>query len=136
LNYLILGEAFSKASESGVIFKGMSKPLTKDEIFKKLMNRYKEKDSKILKEVAYNLCLASTTEASLEERASRALNRIQATPRPQEPLKQMAAKQHQNKLSVCGICKMPMKTVKLLEDRSAYYCPDHRVTVPFPKDEE
>lgn len=113
----------------------MSKPLSKDEILKKLVSQYKDKDSKILKEVAYNLSLASVTEASLEDRASRALSRIKAAPVPQEPLQKVASKANHSKLSVCSICKMPMKTVKLLEDRSAYYCPDHRIAVPFPKDE-
>jgi len=115
----------------------MTKHLTKDEIFRVLASRYQDKDPKTLKEVAYNLSLASVTNSSLEERAARALQQIQSAPiGAGSPLRQAAAKSVHGKLSVCPICKMGMKTVKLMEDRAAYYCPDHRIAIPFPIEEE
>ena len=114
----------------------MGTPLSKDDIFRVLASRYQDKEPKILKEIAYNLSLASITRSSLEERAARALQQIQSAPVDYGVLRQAASKSVQNKLSICPICKMGMKIVKLMEDRSAYYCPDHRITVPFPIEEE
>lgn len=113
----------------------MDTPLSRDEIFQVLAGLHQDQDPKVLKEVAYNLSLASTSSSSLEERAARALNRIKASPAlPQGVLRSTATKSAHGKLSICPICKMEMKPVKLLEARSAYYCPDHRITVPFPKE--
>jgi hypothetical protein len=114
--------------------------MSKDEILKKLVSKYTSEDAKILKEAAYNLALASTTEANLDERAARALRLLHAAKvhQDQAPLTKSAAKAQSSALSVCPICKTKMRTVKLIEDRDAFYCQDHRVVVPFPSvsDEE
>jgi len=107
--------------------------LTKDQIFKKLAAKFKDKDEKSLKEVSYNLSLASTvTESNLEEKAAKALEKLQGSGFLSMPLDHAARMKNKNKLSICPICKMDMQTVKLLEDRRAFYCKDHRIVVPYP----
>jgi hypothetical protein len=113
--------------------------LSRDEILNKLIAKYASEDLKNLKEAAYNLALASTTEATLEERASKALRLLHAAKsQAPSPLTKSAEKAQSSFLSVCPICKCKMRTVKLIEDRDAFYCQDHRVVVPFPSvsDEE
>jgi len=112
----------------------MSKPLSKDEIHRILAGRYKDEDPQTIKEISYNLALASTSEGSLNERARLALQRIKSAPQAPSPLSQQASSQTQGRLNVCPICKSSMETVKLMEDRSAHYCPDHKIVVPFPKE--
>jgi hypothetical protein len=113
-----------------------SKQLNRDQIFEKLTSHYRDQTPKVLKEVAYNLALANTTEANLADRASKALERIKASPPyPENPLKQSAAASNQSRLNVCPICKMGMKTVKNVEGRSMFYCPDHKIAVPHPVQE-
>lgn len=106
--------------------------LTKEQIFKKLAQRFKDKDETILKEVAYNLAMASVTEAGLEERAEKALEKLQSSGFISMPLERAVNSKNKNKLSICPICKMDMQTVKLLEDRNAFYCKDHKIVVPYP----
>lgn len=113
----------------------MSKLLSKDQIFKVLRAKFADQNEKTIREISYNLCLANTTESSLEERARRALDKISASPMGATPLNQSAKSAQHGKLSICPICKMGMKTVKLLEGHPAYYCPDHRITVKFPKED-
>jgi hypothetical protein len=113
--------------------------LSRDEILNKLIAKYASEDLKNLKEAAYNLALASTTEATLEERAAKALRLLHAAKaQAPSPLTKSAEKATSSFLSVCPICKCKMRTVKLIEDRDAFYCQDHRVVVPFPSvsDEE
>ena len=106
--------------------------LSKDQIFNKLKERYASENQKLLNEVAYNLSLASTNENTLEERAAKALQALRARATMASPLEQTATKKEKTSLSVCPICKCGMRTVKLIEDRDAFYCPDHRIVVPFP----
>lgn len=105
--------------------------MSKDEILSKLIEKYASEDRTILKEAAYNLALASTTASNLEERAARALKLLSASKAP-TPLARAATKVQHSAFSNCPICKMGMQTVKLIEDRNAFYCSDHRVVVPFP----
>lgn len=110
--------------------------LKKEEIFKIISSTHKEESPQTLKEVAYNLALASTTTSNLAERAARAVEKLRNQEKPHAPLTQAAVKQESNSLSICPICKFKMKTVKLLEDRSAFYCQDHKIVVPFPAIDE
>jgi hypothetical protein len=108
----------------------MSKSLSKDEIYCILAGTHKDQDPKILKEISYNLALASTTQGSLDERARRALSRINAAPQAASPLVEQVRSQQQQKK--CPICKSAMEIVKLLEGRPAHFCPSHNVTEPLP----
>jgi hypothetical protein len=111
--------------------------LTRDEIYQKLKAANAEQPEKVLKEVSYNLALAGVTASTLEERAAMALQRIKSE-HGSNALSHEAKKNEKTSLSKCPICRFDMKTVKLLEDRNAFYCPDHRIVVPFPSvsDEE
>lgn len=106
--------------------------LTKEQIFNKLKQKFKDKDEKLLREVSYNLSIASVTEANLEERAGNALKKLQGSGFVSMPLDHAVRNRNKNKLSTCPICKMDMQTVKLLEDRNAFYCRDHKIVVPYP----
>ena len=111
--------------------------LTREQILEKLRERYAQEPETKLREIAYNLTLASTVEANWVERADRAVKRLQGhNLHAQTPLGLEANKNAQAQLSSCPICKFPMRTVKLLEDKDAFFCPDHRVCVPFPKPDE
>jgi hypothetical protein len=113
--------------------------MTKDQILRKLIQRYPSESTKVLNEVSYNLALASVDESTLETRAAKALDRLRGANHPQHPhspLTVEAMKNQKQSLSSCPICKHTMKTVKLLEDRNAFYCGDHRIVVPFPVVEE
>ena len=112
--------------------------MTKNQILQILSQRYPSESPKVLNEVAYNMALASVDESSIDQRAAKALDRLKASQMFDQPsaLSHEATKNKKQALSVCQICKQPMKTVKLLEDRNAYYCGDHRIVVPFPIVEE
>jgi hypothetical protein len=113
----------------------MSQALTKDEIYRILATRHSGQDPKILKEISYNLALASTTESSLDGRAAQALKRLQGdTNPPSKVLHQAAQAASHNQRNRCPICKSAMEVVKLLEDQPAYHCVQHKITEPFPKE--
>ena len=110
--------------------------LKKDQILKILTQRYQTETPRLLNEVAYNLALASTTEANLDARASRAFDKLRGLVKPNQPLTEAATRQEANQISVCPVCKCKMKTVKLLDDRNAFYCHDHKIVVPFPSQDQ
>ena len=112
--------------------------MTKNQILQILNQRYPSESPKVLNEVSYNLALASVDETTIDRRAAQALDRLKAAQmvEVQSPLSHEAQKNKKQALSVCQICKQPMKTVKLLDDRNAFYCGDHRIVVPFPVVEE
>lgn len=112
--------------------------MTKNQILQILSQRYPSESPKVLNEVAYNMTLANVDESTIDRRAAHALERLKSSQmvQVQSPLAHEAARNKKQALSVCQICKQPMKTVKLLEDRNAYYCNDHRIVVPFPIVEE
>ena len=114
------------AADAGSYSQGMDR----SSIYRKLRERFKDEKPELLQEVAYNLALGSVT-ADLEIRAAGAIERLRARQHT-SPLEAEAKKSQANFLSICPICKCGMRSVKLLEDRDAFYCPDHRIVVPFP----
>ena len=106
--------------------------MDRSSIYKKLRERFKDEKPELLQEVAYNLALGSVVTADLETRAASAIERLRPRQHAASPLASEAKKSEANFLSICPICKCGMRSVKLLEDRDAFYCPDHRIVVPFP----
>lgn len=107
-----------------------SKTLSKDEIYRTLRKHHASEPDKVLLEASYNLAIAEVSEETLMEKAAKAIQRINSAPEKQSPLgAQQAARQD---LATCPICRIAMSSVKLLEDKPAWYCADHRIVVPKP----
>ena len=108
--------------------------LSREQIQKRLVERYGSEDPKLLKEISYNLTVAGTTEANLESRAELALKRLRAALPCQagEAMHQATQTTAHNKLSTCPICKTGMRSVKIMDDRQVYFCTQHRVAQPYP----
>lgn len=107
--------------------------LKREEILSKLKVEFKDQDEKLLKEVSYNLALANIDWGSLTLRAQQALDKLKGSKSsPLSALEKEAYKTYSKVLSSCPICKQDMRLVKLMEERPAFYCPDHRVCQPLP----
>lgn len=112
----------------------------KDQIYRQLVQRYASESPLVLKEAAYNLSLASTDGQTVEandkfwDKAQQAIARIkQAQPQNKHSMLSEAAKKaYSSALAICPLCKMKMNLVKLLDDRQAFYCQDHKVCQPLP----
>lgn len=112
----------------------------KDQIYRQLVQRYASESPSVLKEAAYNLSLGSVETAAIEgnadfwNKAQQAIARIkQAQPAPgTSMLSEAAKKAYSSALSICPLCKVKMNLVKLLDDRQAFYCQDHKVCQPLP----
>jgi hypothetical protein len=107
--------------------------LTKEEIYRELSKHYASEPEKILREASYNLALASISGDELMLKASRAIERLKQYGNSPDALQ--ASKSQKPVLSYCPICKFEMVSVKLLDDKPAWHCPDHRITVPKPVEE-
>lgn len=107
-----------------------SKKLSKDEILQLLKSHHASEETAILNEVSYNLAIASIAQDRLLEKASAAITKLKQY-RPISALSQ-AKNNTPPPLHYCPVCKFEMETVKLLEDKAAWYCPDHRIVVPKP----
>lgn len=110
----------------------------KDDIYRKLKQRYAAEDASILKEAAYNLSIANVVESSFWEKADQAVARIKEAQANKKPsmLSEAAKKAYSSALSNCPICKQKMNLVKLLDERQAFYCMDHKICQPLPVDGE
>jgi hypothetical protein len=107
----------------------------KDQIYRKLIQRYASEQPSVLKEAAYNLSLGSVevVEADFWNKATQAIGRIkEAQARPNTMLSEAAKKAYSSALAVCPLCKQKMNLVKLLDDRQAFYCQDHKICQPLP----
>lgn len=108
--------------------------MKKDEIYRELVKHYISESPLVLKEAAYNLSMASVVKADFWEKAGKAVARIKESQVLAKPsiLSEAAKKAYSSALSICPICKSKMNLVKLLEDREAFYCPDHKIIQPLP----
>lgn len=106
----------------------------KDQIFKKLVQRYASESTTTLKEAAYNLSLANVVEGEFWDRAEKAINKIRQhqASGSSSILSEAAKKATNSALSICPICKNKMNLVKLLDDKQAFYCTDHKICQPLP----
>lgn len=112
----------------------------KDQIYKQLIQRYASESPSILKEAAYNLSLASTEKAPTLDggkfwtKAEEAIARIKQSNTNKKPslLSEAAKKAYSSALATCPLCKQKMHLVKLLDDREAFYCADHKICQPLP----
>lgn len=117
---------------------------TRDLIYKALVQRYAAEDAGTLKEAAYNLALAGVTastelvQADFWSRAEQAVSKIKQGKQTADTriLSEAAKKAYASSLSICPICKSKMNLVKLLEDRQAFYCTDHKICQPLPVEGE
>lgn len=106
----------------------------KDDIYKKLIQRYASESPSVLKEAAYNLSIANVVEADFWGKAEQAISRIRQVHTQAKPsiLSEAAKKAYSSNLATCPICKTKMNLVKLLEDRESFYCQDHKICQPLP----
>jgi hypothetical protein len=108
----------------------------KDQIYRALIQRYASESPDILREAAYNLALASAEPMAdnFWDRAGQALARIKHAKSEQKPsmLSEAAKKAYASQLAICPLCKQKMNLVKLLDDREAFYCQDHKICQPLP----
>lgn len=94
-----------------------------------LKNQFKGESEDLLREAAYNLALGGIDTSGLHIKARQALETLKR--KDQISIRQ-GFKTEANGLEICPICKFEMKSVKLLDDKPAWYCPDHRIVVPKP----
>ena len=106
-----------------------SKTLSKDEIYKRLREHYASEPEQVLREASYNLAMSSVSEETVLARAGRAIEKLNAYG-SRSPLSAQQAQR--TDLQTCPICRIAMSSVKLLEDKPAWYCADHRIVVPKP----
>lgn len=115
-------------------FKLVAAKLSKDEIFRTLKKHHASESDETLREVSYNLAIASVEEDNLLDKAATALERVRSRATA-SPLTQHRKAEGRSELQVCPICRIAMSSVKLLEDKPAWYCADHRIVVPKPVEE-
>lgn len=108
-----------------------SRILTRDEILATLRKHHASEEEGVLREASYNLAIASITEDRLLERANQAIERLRASQAKGSPLS-VARQKSQASIQDCPICRIAMSSVKLLDDKPAWYCTDHRIVVPKP----
>lgn len=117
----------------------------KDKIYRQLVQRYASESPSVLKEAAYNLSLSSAVggktpvEADFWDKANQAIALIKQSKASQPArsiLSESAKKAYATALAICPLCKMKMNLVKLLDDRQAFYCQDHKVCQPLPVEGE
>lgn len=102
--------------------------MDKKHIFKRLQEQYPTEPVKHLNEAAYNLAIAGVQEASLMTRAERALQKIRSN---NQTALSKTPRVTAGPEVLCSVCRNPMLEVKLVEDRPAHYCPDHRTVEPI-----
>jgi len=111
----------------------------KDQIIRKLIQRYASEPGAILSEAAYNMSLAGVEVEGASsdrfwEKAERTISRIREATKNKPPsmLSEAAKKAYSTALAVCPLCKQKMNLVKLLEDREVFYCQEHKICQPLP----
>ena len=105
---------------------------SRDEIYRKLRKHYASESEQVLREASYNLAIASVEETSLLDKAAQAIQRISQTAAQRSPLASQQAQQRSADIQSCPICRIAMSSVKLLEEKPAWFCADHRIIVPKP----
>lgn len=109
-----------------------SKIPSRDEIYRALRKHHASESEQTLREVSYNLALASVEESSLLDKAAQAIQRISQTAARRSALSEQNDQRKSSDIQHCVICRMEMRSVKLLEDKPAWFCSDHRIIVPKP----
>ncbi len=102
----------------------------KEQILSTLRKHHASEDEKVLREVSYNLAIANVAEDRILERAAQAIERLRAG-QTKSPLT-VAKQRTQASIQDCPICRIAMSSVKLLDEKPAWYCADHRIVVPKP----
>lgn len=109
-----------------------SKALNKEQILSTLRKHHASEDESVLREASYNLAMANVTEDTLTERAAQAIQRLRANQIKSSPLAVARQKSVTASIQDCPICRIAMSSVKLLDEKPAWYCADHRIVVPKP----